>query len=132
MKLFSNSFITKRIGGLIILLSTVTSLAACSSLSSAQGPSNQSNLAINYKQLEKLKSAEYQDYMTAMTFEDSNRKLGNYYVTKGSQVHHLVDQMEEGHQVNYIEVRQALDNSDAARYDNRPPVPLDDMTGNGY
>jgi hypothetical protein len=29
-------------------------------------------------------------------------------------------------------MHQALDNSDSEKYDNRPPVPLDDETGNGY
>jgi hypothetical protein len=132
MKLFTDSLITKRLGGLVVLLSVVVSFTACSSISSAQGSTDESKLAIESEQLEKLKSAEYHDYMTAMTFEDSNQQLGNYYVAKGSQVHRLIDQMEEGHRVNYTEVRQALDNSDAARYDDRPPVPLDDTTGNGY
>jgi hypothetical protein len=132
MQVFTNSLVTKRLGGLVVLLSVVVSLTACSSNSSAQSSAGESKLAIESEQLETLKSAEYHDYMTAMTFEDSNQKLGNYYAAKGSQVHRLIDQMEEGHQVNYIEVRQALDNSEAARYDDRPPVPLDDTIGNGY
>ena len=33
--------------------------------------------------LQKLKSAENQDDMAAMTFEEDNRKLGNYYAAKG-------------------------------------------------
>jgi hypothetical protein len=90
------------------------------------------DLAVQTEQLEKLKSAEYKDYMTAMTFEESNQKLGNYYVAKGAQVHGLIDQMEEGHQVNDMEIRRALDDSDSAKYDDRPPIPLDDMTGRGY
>jgi CO/xanthine dehydrogenase Mo-binding subunit len=41
------------------------------------------------------------------------------------------------HQFNPSEPRlqrdqQVLDNSDAEKYDIRPPVPLDDETGNGY
>lgn len=82
--------------------------------------------------MEKLKSAEYQDYLKAMSFEDNNQKLGNFYVHKGAQVHHLIDELEKGQQVNDADMHQALDNSDSEKYDNRPPVPLDDETGNGY
>ena len=67
-----------------------------------------------------------------MRFENSNQKLGNYYERKGSQAHHLIDEMEAGHQVSYEEINKILDNSDAEKYDNRPPVPLDDETGSGY
>jgi len=132
MKLFTNSLIAKRAGELVVLLAAVASLTACSSISSTPGPADQPQLAVQAEELERLKSAEYEDYTTAMTFENSNQKLGNYYVTKGSQVHRLIDQMEEGHPVDYTEIRQALDNSGSAKYDDRPPVPLDDMTGNGY
>jgi hypothetical protein len=132
MKPFTNSRITKWSGELLALLMAVASLTACSSISPTPGPADQPQLAVEAEKLERLKSAEYQDYMTAMTFENSNQKLGNYYAAKGSQVHHLIDQMEEGHQVNYTDIRQALDNSESAKYDDRPPVPLDDMTGNGY
>ncbi len=132
MTAFAELLRTKRLYGLIMLLSAITSWTACSSVLPAKSQPDQSTLAIQTKQLEKLKSAEYQDYMTAMTFEDSNQKLGNYYAAKGSQVHSLIDQLEEGHQVNYNEIGRALDNSDAEKYDNRPPVPLDDETGNGY
>jgi hypothetical protein len=78
------------------------------------------------------KSAEYQDYTSAMSFEDNNQKLGNYYANKGGQVHHLIDRMEEGQPVKDAEIAQALDNSAAEKYDDRPPVPLDDESGNGY
>ena len=64
-----------------------------------------------------------------MEFEDTNRRLGSYYAAKGLQAHGLIDQ---GHQLNDMQIRQALDNSDSAKYDDRPPVPLDDMTGTGY
>jgi hypothetical protein len=132
MKVSTSSLISKRLGGLIVLLLAVASLTACSSISSAKGPADQPQLAVEAEELEKLKSAEYQDYMTAMTFENSNQKLGTYYVTKGTQVHSLIDQMEEGHPVDYNQISRALDNSDSAKYDDRPRVPLDDMTGSGY
>ena len=73
------------------------------------------------EQLQKLKKAEYQDYMTAMTFEDGNRKLGNYYAAKGSQVHGVISQMEDGQPVNDREISRALDDSDSARYSDTPP-----------
>jgi hypothetical protein len=104
-------------------------LNGCSALPLA---TNQSQLATENQELGKLKSAEYQDYTSAMSFEDSNQKLGNYYATKGGQVHHLIDRMEEGQPVKDAEIAQALDNSAAEKYDDRPPVPLDDESGNGY
>ena len=54
------------------------------------------------------------------------------YIYKGSQVHRLINQMEKGNQISNDEVDQALDTSEAEKYDNRPPVPLDDELGNGY
>jgi hypothetical protein len=132
MKFIANSPMTRRLGGLVVLLSAVTWWTACSSLSSPSDPSYQSTLAIQSEDLEKLKSAEYQDDLAAMEFEDTNRKLGNYYAAKGLQAHGLIDQIDQGHQLNDMQIRQALDNSDSAKYDDRPPVPLDDMTGTGY
>jgi hypothetical protein len=132
MKFIANSPVTRRLGGLIVLLSAVTSLTACSSLSSPREASYQSTLAIQSEDLEKLKSAEYQDDLSAMEFEDTNRRLGSYYAAKGLQAHGLIDQIDQGHQLNDMQIRQALDNSDSAKYDERPPVPLDDMTGTGY
>jgi hypothetical protein len=132
MKAFADSLHTKRLCGIVVLLLGITSLTACSSVLPAQGQPDQSTLAKQAEQLEKLKAAEYQDYMTAMTFEDSNQKLGNYYAAKGSQVHSLIDQMEKGQQVDSNNISRALDNSDSEKYDDRPPVPLDDETGNGY
>ena len=67
-----------------------------------------------------------------MSLENSNQKLGNYYIYKGSRVHRLIDQMEKGKQVSNDESDQALNTSGAEKYDNRPPVPLDDELGNGY
>jgi hypothetical protein len=98
---------TKRHCGVIIFLSAIVSLTACSTITSAQYPADQSKLAAQIEQVEKLKSAEYQDYMSAMSFEDSNQQLGNYYAAKASQVHKLIDQIEEGHQVNYDEIGRA-------------------------
>ena len=131
MKLIAHVFNNQKLVAIFSLALASVTLAACSSALPVN-PSEQSLLAIQTKQLEKLKSAEYQDYMTAMSFEDSNQKLGNYYSTKGSQVHGVIDEMEQGHQVSSEQVSQALDTSDAEKYDDRPPVPLDDETGNGY
>jgi hypothetical protein len=104
----------------------------CSSVSSALGPPAQSTVAAQTEEVEQLKSAEYQDYLNGMSFENNNQKLGNYYIYKGSQVHRLIDQMEKGNQVSNDEIDQALDTSEAEKYDNRLPVPLDDELGNGY
>jgi hypothetical protein len=128
----SNILKSKQLVPFIVLSWAVACLSACSSASPVKGPEGQSTLATQTQEVEKLRSAEYQDYMSAMSFEDSNQKLGNYYAGKGAQVHSLIDQMEEGHQVNSGEIGRALDNSDAEKYDDRPPVPLDDETGNGY
>jgi hypothetical protein len=105
----------------IVLLSAVVSLTACSSVSSAKDPADQTRLTVQMEQLQKLKTAEYHDYMTAMTSEEGNRKLGNYYAAKGSQVHGIISEMEDGQPVNDIEISRALDDSDSARYDNAPP-----------
>ena len=109
----------------IALLSAVVSLTACSSVSSAKDPADQTRLAVQMGQLQKLKTAEYHDYMTAMTFEDANRKLGNYYAAKGTQVHGVISEMEDGQRVNDTEISRALDDSDSARYDNTPPPARD-------
>ena len=132
MKVFVNSLTSERLGVFLVFSLVVASLSACSSISVASGSASQSTLGAQTEEVEKLKSAEYQDYMSAMSFEDSNQKLGNYYATKGAQVHKLIDQMEEEHGVSHSEIGRALDNSDAEKYDVRPPVPLDDETGNGY
>ena len=123
---------TQKFGALIFLLSAAAWLPGCSSILSAMDPPDQPKIATETEQVEQLKSAEYQDYTTGMTFENSNQKLGNYYISKGTQLHRLIDQMEEGHQVSSNEINQALDNSNADKYDNRPPVPLEDEIGNGY
>jgi len=132
MKTLTDSPMSNRLGIFTMVLLAVALMAACSSIPSTMGETERSKLAVQTEQIQKLKSAEYHDYMTAMTFEDSNRKLGNYYLAKGSHVHSIIDQMEEGHEVSYDEIRRALDNSDSTKYDDRPPVPLDDMTGSGY
>lgn len=132
MKGFTNLRPTRRLGNLIVFLSVVASFTACFSPSSPKDPSYQSPLAIQSEDLEKLKAAEYQDDLAAMEFEETDRRLGSYYATKGLQAHGLIDQIDQGQQLNDMQIRQALDNSDSAKYDNRPPVPLDDMTGTGY
>jgi hypothetical protein len=129
MKVFEDWPTLTKLGGFIVLLMPIALLNACSSLPIE---TNRSQLAVENQELEKLKSAEYQDYMSAMGFEESDQKLGNYYARKGAQVHHLIDQLEEGQPVNDAEVAQALDTGAANKYDNRPPVPLDDEIGNGY
>jgi hypothetical protein len=132
MTVFANSVTTKKLRGFVVLLSAVASLNACSSSSSATGPAEQSQLARQTEQVERLRSAEYQDYLSAMRFEDKDQKLGNYYARKGSQAHQLIDQLEKGRQVKDTEINRVLDNSDSEKYDDRPAVPLDDDTGNGY
>jgi hypothetical protein len=132
MKLIVNVLMTKRLCGLIFLGSAAALWTGCSSVSSALGSPAQSTVAAQTEQVERLKSAEYQDYLNGMSFENNNQKLGNYYIYKGSQVHRLIDQMEKGNQVGNDEIDQALDTSEAEKYDNRPPIPLDDELGNGY
>jgi hypothetical protein len=116
-----------QLGGLLIAL--VTSLSACYAAPSA---TVSSPIAVQTEEIEKLKTAEYQDDISAMKFEDSNQKLGNYYETKAVEAHRLIDQMEKGQQVDAAKVAKALNTEDADKYDNRPPVPLDDELGNGY
>jgi hypothetical protein len=92
----------------------------------------QSQVATELEEVQKLKEAELQDYQNAMSFENSNQKLGNYYLHKGADVHKLIDEMEAGKQANPADINKALDTSDAENYDNRRPVPLEDEIGNGY
>jgi len=132
MKLVAHSKMIKILCSMMAPLCAVTVLNACSSGTGASTSAQQSELARQIEQVQKLKSAEYQDDLNAMRFENSDQKLGNYYERKGSQAHHLIDELEEGHQVSYEEINKVLDNSDAEKYDTRPPVPLDDETGNGY
>jgi len=111
--------------GVIVLFSATVSLTACASIP-AQSGAEQTTLAAQVDELQKLKAAEYHDYLTAMTFEETNRKLGNYYAAKGSQVHGLISEMEDGKQVNDIEVSRALDDGDSVKYDDTPPEPRAD------
>jgi hypothetical protein len=132
MRQFANSVTAKNLRCFIMLFLAMALLNGCSSSSSATNPVDQSLLARQTEEVEKLRSAEYQDYLSAMRFEDSDQTLGNYYVRKGAEGHHLIDQLEKGQQVNNAEISHALDNSGSEKYDNRPPVPLDDEIGNGY
>ncbi|MGD0119574.1 MAG: hypothetical protein ABSD30_16020 [Candidatus Binatus sp.] len=109
----------------VVLLAAVVSLTGCSAGSSANDPAEQTRLAIQMGQLQKLKTAEYEDYMAAMTSEDANQKLANYYAAKGTQVHGVISAMEDGQPVNDMEISRALDDSDSARYDNTPPLNRD-------
>ncbi len=113
--------------GLLALL--VASLTGCYAVPSG---TSSSPIAVQTEEIEKLKSAEYQDDISAMKFEDSNQKLGNYYQSKAVEAHRLIDQMEKGQQVDEAKVAKALNTDDSANYDDRPPVPLDDEIGNGY
>ena len=132
MTLIDNSRISKMLCTIIVLTGAVTGLTGCTLAASTTISANQTELARQSQQLEKLKSAEYQDDLNAMRFENNNQKLGNYYQRKGSEAHHLINQLIAGQQVSNTEISEVLDNSDAKKYDNRPPVPLDDETGNGY
>jgi hypothetical protein len=107
-------------GRLMIILAAIVSLTGCSSVSSAPNPLEQRNLTKQTAELQKLKGAEYEDYMAAMTHEESNRKVGNYYAVKGTQVHDLIGQMEQGQPVNDVEISRALDDSDANQYYDLP------------
>lgn len=110
---------------LAIFLVVSALLTGCSSISPAEDPASQTMLAQQMEELQKLKSAEYQYEMQAMACEESNRKLGNYYSSKGSQTHSLISQMEDGKQVNDVEIARALDDSDSVKYFDRPPMPRD-------
>lgn len=128
MKIVGYSVTTERLGGFIVLFTTVAWLNACSSMPYVTSPT----IARQTEEVQKLQSAEYQDDMSAMSFEDNNQTLGNYYAEKGTQVHNLFDRVEEGRLVTSAEIDQALNNSDSEKYDQRPRVPLDDEIGNGY
>ena len=130
--MIANSRTAKGLSGLTALLSISVSLTACYSVSSQNSPVTQSKLVLQTEELERLKSAEYHDYMSAMDFEESNRNLGNYYAAKGVQVHGVIDQMEQGQPVDDVKISRVLDDSDSSRYDNAPPPPLDDETEGGH
>jgi len=128
MKIFAYPLGNKRSGGFMVLLAAAASLNACSSMPFANTPA----VAKQTEEVQKLQAAEYQDDMNAMSFEDNDQTLGNYYAGKGTQVHKLINEIEQGQPVDPAKVDQALNNSDAEKYDTRPPVPLDDEIGNGY
>ncbi len=58
-----------------------------------------------------------------MACEESNKKLGIYYLSKGLEAHDLILQDEEGHPISDIALFHALDDSDAVLYDTNPPLP---------
>jgi len=127
MKVVMNSITTKKFRRRIAVLAAVTCFTVWPLSLFAE-----SSVATQLQEVEKLKAAEYQDYTNAMSFEDNNQKLGNYYLHKGAEVHHVIDEIEAGQQVSPAETDKALEPSDAENYDNRPPVPLEDEIGNGY
>jgi hypothetical protein len=130
--MIANSLTARKLSGLVALLSITISLTGCYSVSSQSNVAVQSKLVLQTEELEKLKSAEYQDYMSAMDFEESNRNLGNYYAAKGVPVHGVIDQMEQGQPVDDVKISRALADSDSSKYDNAPPAPLDDETERGH
>jgi hypothetical protein len=132
--MIANSLTARKLSGLglVALLSITISLTGCYSVSSQSNVAVQSKLVFQTEELEKLKSAEYQDYMSAMDFEESNRNLGNYYAAKGVQVHGVIDRMEQGQPVDDVKISRALDDSDSSKYDSAPPAPLDDETERGH
>jgi len=75
--------------------------------------------------LQQLKSAEYQDFTMAMDNEEANRKVGNYYVAKGAQVHNLIGQMEKGQLVSDVQISRALDDREADQLYDFPAPPPD-------
>ena len=81
----------------------------------------QPTIAANLNQLEQLKSAEYKDYMNAITFEDKEQKVGDYYYSKAGEVHQVIDKMESGQTVSGDEVNHALNDNDAKYYYKLPP-----------
>jgi hypothetical protein len=127
MKVVMNSITTKKFPRGIAMVAAVTCFTVWPLRLFAESP-----VASQLEEVQRLKAAEYQDYTSAMSFEDSNQKLGNYYLHKGAEVHHVIDEIEAGRMVNPSEINKSLDTSDAENYDNRPPVPLEDEIGNGY
>ena len=106
-------------------LIAIVSLVACSAESSAQNSSVQKEVAKEMEDLQKLRTAEYQDFTNGMACEESNKSLGTYYLSKGLEAHDLILQVEEGHQISDIAPFHALDDGDAALYDTNPPPPRD-------
>jgi hypothetical protein len=109
------------VGRLALFLIAIVSLVACSAESSAQNSSVPKEVAKQVDDLQKLRAAEYQDFTNGMGCEESNKKLGTYYFSKGLEAHDLILQQEEGHQLSDIALFHALDNRDARLYDTNPP-----------
>jgi hypothetical protein len=113
------------LGRLTLFLIAIVSLVACSAEPSAQNSSVQKEVAKQVENLQQLRAAEYQYFMNGMACEESNKKLGTYYLSKGLEAHDLILQDEEGHQISEIALFHALDDRDAALYDTNPPPPRD-------
>ena len=109
------------IGRLVLFLIAIISLVACSAQSSAQNSSVPKEVAKQVEDLQELRAAEYQDFTNFMGCEESNKKLGNYYLSKGLEAHDLILQEEEGNQIGDIALSHALDDRDASLYDTNPP-----------
>src|SRR6202522_867321 len=93
------------VGRLVIFLIAIISLAGCSVESSAQNSSVPQEVAKQVDDLQKLRAAEYDDFTNGIGCEESNKKLGTYYFSKGLQAHDLILQEEEGHQIRSEERR---------------------------
>ena len=111
------------VGRLILCLIAIVSLVACSAESSAQNSSVQKEVAKEMEDLQNLRAAEYEYFTHGMACEESNKKLGIYYLSKGLEAHDLILQDEEGHPISDIALFHALDDSDAVLYDTNPPLP---------
>ena len=109
------------VGRLTLCLIAIVSLVACSAESSAQNSSVQREVAKQMEDLQMLRAAEYEYFTHGMACEESNKKLGTYYFSKGLQAHDLILQEEEGHQISDIALFQALDNRDSVLYNANPP-----------
>jgi len=69
------------LGRLALFLIAIVSLVACSAESSAQNSSVQKEVAKQIEDLQKLRTAEHRDFTNGMACEESNKKLGTYYLS---------------------------------------------------
>jgi hypothetical protein len=113
------------VGRLALFLIAIVSLVACSAESSAQNSLIRKEVAKQMEDLQQLRTAEYDDFTNGMACEESNKRLGTYYLSKGLEAHDLILQEEEGHQIGDIALSRALDDRDAVLYDTNPPPPRD-------
>ncbi len=84
------------VGRLILCLIAIVSLVACSAESSAQNSSVQKEVAKEIEDLQNLRAAEYEYFTHGMACEESNKKLGIYYLSKGLEAHDLISPGRRG------------------------------------